>query len=39
MLARHFTTTDMTPEEIHNIGLSEVARIRGEMEEVIDEVG
>ena len=29
----------MTPEEIHNIGLSEVARIRGEMEEVIDEVG
>ena len=39
MLARHFTTTDMTPEEIHNIGLSEVARIRGEMEEVIEEVG
>ena len=39
MLARHFTTTDMTPEEIHNIGLSEVARIRSEMEDVIDEVG
>ena len=39
MLARHFTTTDMTPEEIHNIGLSEVARIRGEMEEVIEKVG
>jgi prolyl oligopeptidase len=39
MLARHFTTTDMTPEEIHNIGLSEVARIRGEMEEVIEDVG
>ena len=39
MLARHFTTTDMTPEEIHSIGLSEVARIRGEMEEVIEEVG
>ncbi len=39
MLARHFTTTNMTPEEIHNIGLSEVARIRGEMEEVIEDVG
>ena len=39
MLARHFTTTNMTPEEIHKIGLSEVARIRGEMEEVIEEVG
>ncbi len=39
MLARHFTTTDMTPEEIHNVGLAEVARIRGEMMDVIEEVG
>jgi uncharacterized protein (DUF885 family) len=39
MLVRHFTTTDLTPREIHDIGLAEVARIRGEMEEVIDEVG
>ena len=29
-----FTTTDRTPDEVHNIGLSEVARIRAEMDEV-----
>jgi len=32
--AKMFTTTDRTPDEIHNIGLSEVARIRAEMDEV-----
>ena len=37
-LARHFTTTDMTPEAIHEIGKSEVARILEEMEEVKDSV-
>jgi uncharacterized protein (DUF885 family) len=36
---RQFTTTDLTPQQIHDIGLSEVARIRGEMQEVIQEVG
>jgi uncharacterized protein (DUF885 family) len=36
---RHFTTLDLTAEEIHQIGLDEVARIRGEMQSVIDEVG
>lgn len=29
------TTTDLTPDEIHQLGLSEVARIRGEMNEII----
>lgn len=38
-LARMFTTTDLTPDEIHNIGLSEVARIRAEMDEVQKEAG
>jgi len=38
-LVKHFTTTDLTPETIHQVGLDEVARIRGEMESVIEEVG
>lgn len=38
-LARHYTTTDLTPEAIHQIGLDEVQRIRLEMEAVIKEVG
>jgi len=32
------TTTSLTADEIHNIGLSEVARIRGEMETIKDQV-
>lgn len=31
----HFTTTDMTVDEIHQLGLDEVARIRAEMKDVI----
>ncbi|MCB1624952.1 MAG: DUF885 domain-containing protein [Pseudomonadales bacterium] len=33
------TTTQMTPDEIHEIGLREVARIRGEMRKVMAQVG
>ncbi|PWE18256.1 DUF885 domain-containing protein [Marinicauda salina] len=38
-LVRHHTTLDLTPEEVHQTGLDEVARIRAEMEDVIDESG
>lgn len=33
------TTTDLTADEIHEIGLAEVARIRGEMETIKEEFG
>eukprot|EP01135_Chromosphaera_perkinsii_P002009 Nk52_evm56s215 gene=Nk52_evmTU56s215 len=33
------TSTDMTPEEVHETGLSEVKRIRKEIQAVIEEVG
>jgi uncharacterized protein (DUF885 family) len=36
---RWFTTTDLTPDQIHEIGLEEVARIRGEMQKIIERVG
>ncbi len=36
---RQMTTTDKSADEIHNIGLSEVARIRAEMVEVAKEAG
>jgi prolyl oligopeptidase len=37
-VVRSFTTTRMTPDEIHRIGLNEVKRIKGEMQLVIDEL-
>ena len=37
--ARYHTTTSLTPEQIHEIGLAEVARNRAEMQQVMDEVG
>ena len=36
---KQFTTLDYTPEEVHQIGLNEVARIKNEMKSIIDEVG
>ncbi|GAB2519903.1 DUF885 domain-containing protein [Lysobacter humi (ex Lee et al. 2017)] len=38
-LAASFTTTDLKADQIHQIGLKEVARIRAEMEKVRAEVG
>ena len=36
---RDITTTALSPAEIHEIGLAEVARIRGEMKNVMERVG
>ena len=38
-MVRIRTTTDMTPDEIHQVGLDEVRRIHGQMRDVMDEVG
>jgi len=38
-LVKQHTTTDMTPEQIHQVGLDEVARILGEMDGVRRQVG
>jgi uncharacterized protein (DUF885 family) len=36
---RWYTTTDLTADEIHDIGQREVARIRAEMQRIVDKVG
>lgn len=38
-ILKHYTTTELTPEEIHNIGLSEVHRIQGQMAEILETIG
>ncbi|MDZ4318935.1 MAG: DUF885 domain-containing protein, partial [Phenylobacterium sp.] len=38
-MVRFFTTTDLTPDQIHQTGLAEVARIRGEMAQIQRKVG
>jgi len=36
---RQHTTTDMTPEQIHQLGLTEVARVGAEMDAILKEQG
>ncbi len=38
-LVKHYTTTDLTPDDIHELGLAEVARIKAEMEQVASTAG
>ena len=38
VLSNYHTTTDLSPDEIHNIGLSEIKRIRSEMEKIISDL-
>ena len=37
-MVRHYTTLDLTPDEVHKIGQDEVKRIRKEMDAIIKEV-
>ncbi|AQS35350.1 hypothetical protein Sps_00129 [Shewanella psychrophila] len=36
---RYYTTLDMTSDEVHQLGLKEVKRIRAEMQTIIDDLG
>lgn len=36
---RRYTTTNLTPEQVHEIGVKEVARIRTEMDHIMQETG
>ncbi|KLI64714.1 DUF885 domain-containing protein [Aurantiacibacter marinus] len=38
-LLSYYTTTDLTADEVHNIGLREVSRIHGEMRGIMEQVG
>jgi uncharacterized protein (DUF885 family) len=35
---RIYTSTELTPDQIHQLGLDEVKRIRGQMQEIIEEL-
>ncbi len=36
---KYYTTLDVSPEDVHSMGLKEVARIKKEMQQIIEEVG
>ncbi|MFO0950059.1 MAG: DUF885 domain-containing protein [Isosphaeraceae bacterium] len=38
-LVRHYTTTDLTPDQVHEMGLQAVAKVRAAMDEIRREVG
>ena len=38
-LARRYTTTDLTPQQIHALGLQEVARLRAALQTIMAKVG
>ena len=38
-MVRKYTTTDLTPREIHRIGLKRVAQIHAQMQRVFDQIG
>jgi len=38
-ILRHHTTTDLTPEEVHDLGFQELARVQAEMREIFAELG
>jgi uncharacterized protein (DUF885 family) len=38
-LVRHYTTTDMTPQQVHDLGLKLVAKIHGRMHALFKQIG
>ena len=38
-MVRHYTTTSLSPDEIHDLGLKELSRIHREMREIVDQIG
>ena len=38
-LLKYYTTTDLTPDQVHELGLAQVARIHGEMDAIKNQVG
>ncbi|SES70592.1 DUF885 domain-containing protein [Anaerobranca gottschalkii] len=38
-LLKHYTTTELTAEEIYNIGIKEVERIQGEIKDILTRLG